>query len=92
MPSAACHPGGDPSDSVRVSPCAGRREPGWLRASEPLRRAKPWVPWVPWGHLGETVGTVGGGVGAVVKNVGPWGPWREEGGVLLPGREDREDR
>ena len=36
-----CHLGGSPSDSVRVSPCAGRRESDWLRANEPVRRARP---------------------------------------------------
>ena len=36
-----CHPGGSPGDSVRVSPCVGRRESEWLLANEPLRRARP---------------------------------------------------
>ena len=43
-----CHPGGSPGDSVRVSPCAGRRESEWLRANEPLRRARQVGPGREW--------------------------------------------
>ena len=48
MPSAGVTLGGSPGDSVRVSPCAGRRESERLRANEPLRRARPVGPGREW--------------------------------------------